>query len=76
MYRLPWQDLEAAEIKVFPYDATPFAFGMEKIFGLLGIHFAQFPEEWELRAGTAKSKRITNEVPLITEEPMSRGLAE
>jgi hypothetical protein len=75
MYRLPWQDLVADEIRMVPHNTTPPTFSMEKIFGLLGIHFAQFPEEWELRAGVAKSKRTKAEVPLITEGGYIRGLS-
>jgi hypothetical protein len=72
MYRLPWQHLNEEEIKVFPADGA--LFSVEKIFGLLGIHFAQFPEEWELRSAP-RPKGAHDAASLITEGAYVKGLS-
>ena len=44
-------------------------------FGLLGIHFAQFSEQWEIQAGITKYKKEASTVPLISEGGYVKGLS-
>ena len=45
------------------------------ILGLLGIHFAQFPELWEISSGINKVRAPASSVPLIVEGAYVKGLS-
>lgn len=42
---------------------------------MLGIHFAQFPEQWEIVSGATKAQREVSSVPLVTEGGYVKGLS-
>lgn len=73
MYRAPGYDLE--ERLGSGKDARILVSGTNYL-GLLGIHFAQFPEEWEIRHGLkANVDGESNQVPILRNGSSIRGLS-
>jgi hypothetical protein len=74
VYRTSGSDLE----EKFPHD-DPWS-GLllkgQSYLGLLGIHFAQFPEIWELRSSTELIREAATSEPLITDGKYVKGLSE
>lgn len=72
LYRNATHDLEEAIAKT-PAEKTIVS---GRIYlSLLGIHFAQFPEKWELSSGPAHVSEEASSVPLIREGAYVRGLS-
>lgn len=73
VYRTPGYDLEQSPATSMA-DAQ-FMLAGTQYLALLGIHFAQFPEEWELIDESRKSKPKSSGVPLVLEGKYVRGLS-
>lgn len=70
VYRTPGYDLEERHD---PKSPNLLCSGVNLLV-LLGVHFAQFPEQWEIESGTAKTKKESGE-SLITEGKYVKGLS-
>lgn len=67
VYRTPGFDLEPPKDPNF----TPVLFGTPNLFGFLGIHWGQFPEEWEIVDGPDAAEAKS----LIVEGKYVKGLS-
>jgi hypothetical protein len=75
VYRTPGYDLEQFP-KEFGPDTVVLTEGT-KYLALLGIHFAQFPEQWEIAKGLGKKKNEESKgaVPIIQDGHYIKGLS-
>lgn len=74
VYRTPGYDLEDTPGKTL--EDSAFLIAGTNYLALLGIHFAQFPEQWEIAKGVGKtSEESKGAVPLIQEGHYVKGLS-
>jgi hypothetical protein len=75
VYRTPGYDLE--ERQGATLEESSFLMSGTNFLALLGIHFAQFPEQWEIGKATPNRKigESTGAVPLIQEGQYVKGLS-
>lgn len=73
VYRTPGYDLE--EKLPSRLDEASILFAGANYLALLGIHFAQFPEQWEIEHPRAKPQFHESRVPLIEEGRYVKGLS-
>ena len=74
VYRTPGSDLEQKFSGVFD-DNTEILVAGNNFLALLGIHYAQFPEQWELKEGKSVAKATASGVPLISSGAYVKGLS-
>jgi hypothetical protein len=69
VYRMPGYDLEDR------LEEKQLLLAGANYLGLLGIHFAQFPEKWQLISGLSNLAAEMSDVPLIQDGAYVKGLS-
>jgi hypothetical protein len=76
VYRTPHSDLEPPPIQRTSNFGLPIQPSSGVFFLLLGIHFAQFPEMWEVTSrGKLRNKSDSRREPLLTDGKYIKGLS-
>jgi hypothetical protein len=75
VYRTPQADLEPPAMQRTATLGAPFQPETTTFFMLLGIHFAQFPELWEVTSAGKLRHESESKEPLLTESKYIKGLS-